>query len=65
MRARVWAAGGVKVNVLQTNPNFQSGGQFVDLQASCGCLEGQMDGEFKEEKIGILIVWIGALEGGF
>eukprot|EP00983_Pelagomonas_calceolata_P083507 1156178-Pelagomonas_calceolata.AAC.3 len=33
----------------------KSGGQFVDLQASCGCLEGQMDGEFKEEQIDTLI----------
>eukprot|EP00983_Pelagomonas_calceolata_P034943 1094173-Pelagomonas_calceolata.AAC.4 len=27
------------------------GGQFVDLQASCGCLAGQMDEELKEEQI--------------
>eukprot|EP00983_Pelagomonas_calceolata_P023209 731135-Pelagomonas_calceolata.AAC.1 len=40
------------------------GGQFVDMQASCGCLEGQMDGKLKKEQIGTLFVWIGALEGG-
>eukprot|EP00983_Pelagomonas_calceolata_P005510 179669-Pelagomonas_calceolata.AAC.2 len=43
----------------------KSGGQLVDLQASCGFLDGQMDAEFKEEQIDTLLVWIGALEGGF
>eukprot|EP00983_Pelagomonas_calceolata_P075493 1153045-Pelagomonas_calceolata.AAC.2 len=60
MRARVWAAGVVEAIVLQSNPNFQDSDN-----ASCGCLEGQMDGEFKEEQTVTLIVWIGALEGGF
>eukprot|EP00983_Pelagomonas_calceolata_P060920 1146583-Pelagomonas_calceolata.AAC.7 len=32
------------------------GGQFVDLQASCGCLAGQ-------DQIDTLTVWIGALKG--
>eukprot|EP00983_Pelagomonas_calceolata_P017489 547406-Pelagomonas_calceolata.AAC.7 len=40
------------------------GGQFVDLQASCRCLEGQMDKEFKEVQVGTLVVWTGALKGG-
>eukprot|EP00983_Pelagomonas_calceolata_P100237 1158544-Pelagomonas_calceolata.AAC.1 len=42
----------------------KSGGQCVDLQASCGCMVGQMDEKFKEEQIGTLFVWIGALQGG-
>eukprot|EP00983_Pelagomonas_calceolata_P070106 1150640-Pelagomonas_calceolata.AAC.1 len=41
MRARVWAAGVVEAKVQQINPNFQSRGWFVDLQASCGCPGGQ------------------------
>eukprot|EP00983_Pelagomonas_calceolata_P124107 1161075-Pelagomonas_calceolata.AAC.5 len=36
----------------------KSGGQFVDVQASCGCLEGQ-------EQVNTLFVWVGALEGGY
>eukprot|EP00983_Pelagomonas_calceolata_P122428 1160908-Pelagomonas_calceolata.AAC.15 len=63
--ARVWAAGGMEVVVQQTNPNFQEGRQFVDLQASCECLSGQMDGESKEEQVGTLVVRKGAPEGGF
>eukprot|EP00983_Pelagomonas_calceolata_P123544 1161019-Pelagomonas_calceolata.AAC.1 len=32
----------------------KSRGQFVDLQACCGCLEGQMDGELEKEQIDTL-----------
>eukprot|EP00983_Pelagomonas_calceolata_P002383 79988-Pelagomonas_calceolata.AAC.6 len=42
----------------------KSGGQFVVLLASCGCLEGQMGRDFKEEQMGILNVRVGALKGG-
>eukprot|EP00983_Pelagomonas_calceolata_P056155 1144463-Pelagomonas_calceolata.AAC.2 len=59
MRARVWAAGGLEANVRKINPNFQdvtmydlffmvkSGGQFVDMLASCGYLEVQC-GEYAD-----------------
>eukprot|EP00983_Pelagomonas_calceolata_P012412 397580-Pelagomonas_calceolata.AAC.9 len=53
---------GTSVNVTQSQCHMRMGlgrrgcgvvklgGQFVDSQASCGCLAGQMDGELKEQQ---------------
>eukprot|EP00983_Pelagomonas_calceolata_P050311 1141914-Pelagomonas_calceolata.AAC.2 len=41
----------------------KSGVQFVDLQASCGCLERQMDRECKKEQISILSLGWGTGRG--